>query len=131
MHLEVKQSTIPNGGKGLFTTIDRAKNEVLLEYTGDILTQRELDVEYPGDTRAVYVLQLRSGDNPLYIDSKDPQRSSVARYANDCSNSGNVKCNAEFVNNYDAWITLVATRNIAAGEEIFASYGPQYWSAAE
>ena len=41
LQVEIKDSTIPNGGKGLFTTIPRKKNEKIIDYEGDLLTKEE------------------------------------------------------------------------------------------
>lgn len=119
--LIVKTSTIPGAGKGLFTTIARAKNANIIEYTGEHLDRNALNQRYPGDRLAVYAMHINRNH---YVDARDPQRSSVARYANDCRRRA---CNNCRLSVYRGVITLKANRRIAAGEELFASYGRDYW----
>jgi hypothetical protein len=64
----------------------------------------------------------------LYVDPVDTRMK--ARYINDClSESG---YNVTFVSDCAGECArVVALRNIAAGEELFVSYGSQYWETSE
>ena len=65
---------------------------------------------------------------PMYIDAEDPNRSSWARYVNHADGSDSLSCNCELRTAAEpeprAW--LVATRDIASGEELHFDYGPRY-----
>jgi hypothetical protein len=43
-YLYVEDSQIPNAGKGLFTSIDIEKNEIISKFIGDILSDYEADI---------------------------------------------------------------------------------------
>jgi hypothetical protein len=40
-NLQIKKSTIPKAGLGLYTTIDRKKGEKICDYTGKLITTAE------------------------------------------------------------------------------------------
>lgn len=123
--LVVKTSTVPGAGKGLFTTVARQRGDVILRYTGERLTQAQLDSRY-GDRLALYAVivdHTDRGSQRRYIDATDPQHSSVARYINDCKRR---RCNTDFHTDGEN-VDVVANRRIAAGDEVFVSYGSEYW----
>lgn len=77
--LEVKAS--PVHGFGVFATDKIATHVTLGSYTGDRLSQSQLEKLYPGDTLATYVIQ--SANDPDYIiDACSPIRSGWTRYIN-------------------------------------------------
>lgn len=130
MHLQVKDSTIPGAGKGLFAAKLPGKNkqkrvvfranQIIAPYTGEKLTKKQLDQRYPGDTLGQYVLQL---SKDRYIDARKTD-SSVARYANSCQKTSK-KCNAKLANNTGN-LKVKPNVNIKEGEEILTSYGKEY-----
>lgn len=84
--LEIKRSTIPNAGLGLFTTQACVKGTVLCEYKGVSLSNAELKHLYPLPwVVAPYVAKTPWGA----IDACDPNPSSAtyskARFINDCT----------------------------------------------
>jgi SET domain-containing protein len=122
--LEVKKSTIPNAGKGLYTKRDIKKGERFIEYLGEIISWEECDVRAEKDEGG-YVFYI---SRKKCIDAFHTPEA-LARYANDAN--GLVKipgirnnCVYE-IYKHRGWIK--ATRNIKAGTEIFVSYGAQYW----
>ncbi len=122
--LEVKTSKLPNSGKGLFTKRDIKKGERIVEYLGEVITEKELDKRAENDIYgyAFYISSKKCVD--AYYTPKE-----LARYANDAAGIGRVK---GIRNNsiYEIWKNrgwIKATRNIKAGEEIFVSYGAGYW----
>jgi SET domain len=145
--LEVRPTLLPlgPGQRGLFAACAFAAHEFLVEYRGRRVTEDQLDALYGrGDqTSAPYSIALRH--YPMIIDAALKSESSVARYANDCRPEtvrflqgaklehtvpqplGN---NAAFVE-LCGRIFLRAVRPIEAGEEIFASYGEDYWGSAD
>src|SRR3990172_4537007 len=42
----VKESTIPNAGKGLFAAKEFEPNDLIVDYGGEVLTKREIDKRY-------------------------------------------------------------------------------------
>jgi hypothetical protein len=105
---------------GLFTTVPRRKDENIIAYTGEQLSRRALNERYPGDRLAAYAVQITK---ERFVDARDPQRSSVARYANDCRRG---VCNCRF-SVHNGVVSLRATRAIPAGSELFVRYGADYW----
>lgn len=122
--LEVKKSTIPNSGKGLFTKRDIKKGERFVEYLGEIITWKECDIR-AGKDEGGYVFYISR--NKCIDAFHTPEE--LARYANDANGLVKIQgirnnCVYEIYKG-SGWIK--ATRNIKAGTEIFVSYGAQYW----
>ena len=121
--LRVMTSGIPNAGMGLFTLKDIKKNDKIVRYQGDHLTQAQVDARYPGDVTAQYVY---CGNSRNCIDGRKTN-SSVGRYSNDARGS-NQRNNARLVwDSQRRQANLRATRKINLGREVLASYGPAYW----
>jgi SET domain-containing protein len=122
--LIVKRSTLPQSGKGLFTKRDIKKGERFVEYLGEIVTEKELDRRAEKDIYgyAFYISKNRCID-AFYTPNE------LARYANDAQGISKIKglknnCSYVVYKN-SGWIE--AQKNIKAGEEIFVSYGKEYW----
>ena len=119
--LVVKDSTIPNSGKGLFTTKFIPKGTRIVEYKGRATTWKE--VKNDSDNGYIYTI-----DNDHVIDAKTYTKA-LARYANDARGLGRVKGitnNCTYTNDgFKAYIESV--KDIPAGAEIFVSYGKEYW----
>lgn len=122
-HLVVKKSRLPNAGKGLFTKRDIPKGTRVVEYKGRIQPWRDVKDEDGINGYLMYINRnvVINGLNAL---------KTLARYANDAGGLVRVKGirnNSEFVSEGKRCF-IEATRNIKAGEEIFASYGREYWT---
>jgi len=128
MALIVKTSTLPNSGKGLFTTKAIKKGERIIEYLGEIIDWKEYEkrVERDEDGYLFFVNKKHC------IDAwNTPQHK--ARYANDAAGLSKVK---GLTNNSVYEIDgnkcfIVATKNIDAGQEIFVSYTKEYWDCVK
>jgi SET domain-containing protein len=126
MALLVKTSQLPNSGKGLFTTTAIKKGERVIEYEGEIIDWKEYEkrVELDKDGYLFFINKKHC------IDAfNTPQFK--ARFANDASGLGKVKgmknnCVYDIVKKQ---CYILATKDIAAGEEIFVSYGKDYWDS--
>ncbi|MGQ0828289.1 MAG: SET domain-containing protein [Bacteroidota bacterium] len=122
--LEVKPSRIPKAGKGLFTKRDIKKGERVVEYLGEIITDKECEKRAEKDQFG-YVFYI---NKKKCIDAQHVPEA-LARYANDAR--GLVKIKG--VNNnasYEIWQNrgwITAEKNIKAGSEILVSYGAEYW----
>lgn len=129
--LEIRTSTIPNAGKGLFTTQTISKGTIVCNYTGarhDYQSQKLIK------DRA-YVLKLQNGypkhdrRNDGFVDARTTL-AVLARYINDPQyDEKKVNVKFEHIQETGIWhCPVVAQRDIDAGEELFISYGPRYWS---
>lgn len=124
MALIVKTSLLKNAGKGLFTTKAIKKNTRVIEYKGEIIDWKEYTkrVKEHKDGYLFYI------NKKVCIDAY-PTPQYKARFANDAAGLARVKGirnNAVYeVEGNKCYIK--ATRNIAAGEEIFVSYTKEYW----
>jgi SET domain-containing protein len=122
--LEVKQSQIPGGGRGLYTLKAVPKGRAVVEYTGERRTPQEFERD-----PSLYGIALTKSK---IIDARSTQ-SSVGRYANDCrtKNKKAKQCkgnNTKFAGDIRKQkVRLRATRKIKPGEEVFVSYGRSYW----
>ncbi|HVF98169.1 MAG TPA: SET domain-containing protein-lysine N-methyltransferase [Flavisolibacter sp.] len=119
--LEIKPSTIPGAGKGLFTKTSIAKGTRIVEYKGEIKTWDEVRLEHSN----AYIYFLK----PNYIIDARNHPNTLARYVNDAKGLVQTKGktnNAQFMND-GLRVYLVATKNIAEEEEILVAYGKAYW----
>lgn len=122
-HLVVKKSRLPKAGKGLFTKRDIPKGTRVVEYKGRIQPWREVKDEDGINGYLMYI-------NRNVVINGLKALKTLARYANDAGGLVRVegiRNNSEFVSEGKRCF-IEATRNIKAGEEIFASYGREYWT---
>jgi len=120
--LVVKRSTIPNSGKGLFTKKAIPKGTRIVEYKGKKTTWKDVDHD---NGRNGYIYYINRNN---VIDAQ-PYPKALARYANDANGIVRIKGitnNAQYVND-DMKVYIEATKDIAAGAEIFVKYGKEYW----
>lgn len=119
--LEVKESNILGAGKGLFTNQFIPKGTRIAEYKGKVRPWKE--VQY--DDSNYYIFYV----NEDHIIDAGRHKKSLARYINDAKGLKKIKGlnnNAEFVVD-NLKVFVQAKRDIAAGAEIFAAYGKEYW----
>jgi len=119
--LEVKDSSIPGAGKGLFTSKFIAKGTRIVEYKGKIRTWEEVKL----DDSNYYIFYV----NENHIIDAASYKRSPARYINDAKGLQRInglKNNAEFICE-GLRVFVDATRDIPAGAEIFVGYGKDYW----
>ncbi|RYZ30427.1 MAG: SET domain-containing protein [Chitinophagaceae bacterium] len=120
--LEIKTSTIPDAGKGLFTKVFIAKGTRIVEYKGTVTTW---DVVKDDPTNA-YIYFVKPNH---VIDARDHPKM-MARYVNDAKGLVRNKArrnNAQFQND-GLRVYIVATKNIEPGEELLVEYGQKYWN---
>ncbi len=119
--LEVKKSTIPGAGQGLFTKIFIEKGTRIVEYKGRLTKWKEVENDYKNS----YIYSINSKD---VIDAKTYKKA-LGRYANDASgvvrNKG-VPNNSQYVSD-GLKIYIEAIKDIPAGSEILVAYGKEYW----
>ena len=118
--LDIKPSNIKNGGNGLFS-LQNIPNETMIGYyKGDILSGNNKVTDYSFQISKKY-----------FIDAKEFPRCYIAMI-NDAKNS-------QFVNNCEFRIIekkikknnkicLYSIKDIKRCDELFASYGDEYWT---
>ena len=122
--LEVKESTIPHAGLGLFTTKDRKKGENICTYSGKIILEMsDSDSETEREPYiGRYVLQVQ---NNILIDAA--RTDSEGRYINSARGTRK-KNNVQAVWDRKKKIANIRARQkIKAGEELLMGYGSAYW----
>ena len=122
-YLFVSTSQLPNSGKGLYSSINIHKDEIIAEYKGEIISnERALKRAKLGHD--AYFVSMPNGD---VMDSRKTK--CFAKYANDARASENTpfKNNAQIAYDENHKICLIATKKIKEGEEIFCGYGFRYW----
>lgn len=121
-NLIVKRSTIPNAGKGLFTKTYIPKGTRIIEYKGKVTSWKDADHD---DGNNLYIFYV----NRNHVINAADNKKLLARYANDAKGLSKIKGlrnNSEYVNEKTR-VFIIATRDIAAGSEIFVGYGADYW----
>ena len=114
-------STIPGGGKGLFATRDFAKGERICPYGGALLTAREIDDRYPGDTLAPYAVKVfHDAYRDAACDRGIGSMANGMRWKRDC--------NAELFATKGKVLWLRAIRAIRTGDEILNHYQSDYFA---
>lgn len=122
-YLYADPSQILGAGLGLYTAIKIFKDEIIAVFDGELLTIQEIE-NRKKENRNAYFIDLVSGG---VLDSMNTE--CFAKYANDANGSikSNFKNNAFITLNEKDKPCIVATRAIKPGEEIFCSYGENYW----
>jgi SET domain-containing protein len=122
----IKKSLIPGAGNGLFAVVKIKKGEVIGHLGGRLLEEFPQGNHYVG---ALIECAQKEAHPYKYLDSKD-QGANVSRI-----NFAPSKINGMDTNFQNAGIKrlckspyfeFVALKDIAAGEEIWSSYGPNY-----
>ena len=115
---EVRPSTIPNAGNGLFALVHISLEDTIGYYTGKILDNNDfLDANRPSSDYILYLCKnhIILGEGPL---------ANYTRYINHSSKNPNA-----FLITSTRWKTarIEAIKSILPGEEIFYNYGDDYW----
>ncbi|HZH97195.1 MAG TPA: SET domain-containing protein [Flavisolibacter sp.] len=121
-YLEIKTSTIPGSGLGLFTKEFIPKGAHVIEYKGRITTWKNADKDEGRNAYLFRVKQYHTLDARPYLKAK-------ARYANDANGFTRVKGlknNCVYVIE-GLRVFVEAVKDIPAGSEILVDYGKEYW----
>ena len=125
--VKIDTSSIPNAGRGLFTTKAFAKNVPIMRLDYQRLTQQETDARYDYDNvvgTAPYGISLNAHVKNTVADAACIRN--APSFANDSRDN---RINARFqYHNKKVW--LRTTKAIPANKEIFIRYGAQYWQGA-
>ena len=122
--LRVKRSSLPDAGKGLFTTKPIKKGTRIVEYKGRVTSWSEVDHDKGANGYILYVKRNH------VIDAR-PFKKAKGRFANDARGLKKIK---GLVNNSDyieegMRVYIEAKKDIPAGAEILVDYGKDYWDA--
>lgn len=121
--VELKPSKIAGAGTGLFAKKRIKEGQFICWYFGVLVDKDMVDNGYYDSD---YLLKNPNPEkSDLIIDAHDPL-SCFGRYANDSLHLRKNNSDFEFYTDiYSA--SLVATKNIKKGEEIYVSYGSEFW----
>lgn len=103
-------------GLGLFADEDIKKREIIIEYTGRELSEKEKEIE-DGGNENMYIFEISSKKT---IDGSGKEN--IARYAN---HSCDANAESEIIRDR---VFLRAVKNISKGEEITFDYGPEFFN---
>ena len=130
-NVEVGVSTIPNAGSGLFAKKDFKKFDYVCAYEGPVIP---IDVANATDgDGAMYMLQHTFNNNISVAIDAQAENSCFGRYCNDpidlkmCNVLVTDKNHRLLHNGQWGVIDMLADKPIKAGDEIFFSYGIEYW----
>ena len=127
--VQVKQSNIPNAGKGLFAKKEYRNNDLIGHYRGQVLSNRQHSRRYGASQKdqGPYSLQVRKD---TVVDS------SCHRFVMSMAN-GTARqrdANARFVSRMNSEtsgkVAVRATKRIRIGDEILVHYGRDYFRVA-
>src|SRR5688572_23961937 len=119
--LEVKKSTLPGAGLGLFTKSNISKGTRIVEYKGRRTVWKEVENDYKNG----YIYTI----DPQHVIDAKTYKKALARYANDAQGmvkKNGVRNNARYVVD-GLKVFIQAVKDIPMGSEIFVSYGKEYW----
>jgi len=122
--VEMRPSSIPGAGTGVFAKKDIPNNTELGIYRGEYLTNSEFHNRYDDSGLGTYVLtidDLDGSDKKSYVDGI--KKGNWITLINSPKGTLN-KVNVIFYSDGKA----LAKRNIKAGEELFVGYGSKYWN---
>ena len=149
--VEIKPSLISNAGKGVFATMDCKEGELLTCYPGDVLLQNSGFTGLPDDLKndedklqsrlSRYCIGVTDDYAIMGLPELDQDMAYVGHMINDAARppvteadlenyttESDRLANAEIVSLEDLHMVAIATRDIKKGEEIYGSYGIQYWT---
>ncbi len=126
--VEIRPSSIPGAGLGLFAIADIPKGTIIDMYHGTRLTKKELE---EGDSvESMYIMQINKN---LYIDSS--KEKCIVAFTNDArglNRTPGVRNNCYFALSPDNKNMLMKTsKSIKAGSELFTFYGATYWNVVK
>jgi len=128
-HLKIKNSTLPNAGKGLFAmnpaleanALIFRQGDLIIDYQGEFIDDAELEDRY-GDHTGVYAARLKR--NVVEDCACERGVGSIANQANRANgNNAILRANYQI---HPQRIQVKATRDIRNNREIFVNYGDEY-----
>ena len=138
-NFEVKESTIPDSGKGVFAKRDFKQGSIICEYKGVLMPIEQYKRGMVGDDRSIgyndkYQLVGYPDNLGAYINDIVVFREYTVDELKKCIRENKYpmhegkQYNCDYLGKFNR-IWVIATSDIEAGNELFASYGPDYWHA--
>ena len=136
MTIEVKDSTIDNAGKGIYSTSLIRKGGLICEYPGEIFTDEDKKfhsadhtyrIEIPAETSQTGHTVKRFLDAKKVPLDHAIQTQKLAHIANDRIVGNNAIFDLTYMDDGSIKVHLIAEQPIYPGNEIFVSYGLSYW----
>ena len=150
---EVRESTMPDAGLGLFAAEAIPPNKYLFSYEGERLDEDGYFSRYPdGQGRYVAVideqlpilplvslfqdddksaLKLKRMCEPTYIDGIDESKSNLARFMNSNSIDPNIRWIKQRFGKQAGTMHFYTIDKVEVGDELNFDYGSNYWDAVE
>jgi|688.fasta_scaffold216779_5 hypothetical protein len=121
--VEVRLSKIEGAGLGLFAKTKIKKGDLISEFTGKLV--RNDDSEYWSQKEEFLYLIFWDENHKLDVEPSD----CLAKYANDAVGLKKTKGlkNKSKIVWHDDRLFLMATKDINREDEVYVSYGKQYW----
>lgn len=118
---EIRESSIPGAGSGVFAKIKIPKNTPVGIYIGEYTKSRDRD------PLSKYVWKAGRSD---YIDAKKIT-SCMMRYVNDNHDKKAINCEAVYHEDVDVCMCLryISCKDINCNDEIFVEYGEDFWKS--
>ena len=123
---EIRESTIPGAGEGLFLTEAAVHDEAIARYSGELLSEVEAK-----KLKSAYTVRI-SADQYLCATRKNDWEGKKAN----CARKSRRVCNARFASNgvcnfceksRKHWIKIFAVGSIDPQDEVLPDYGDEYW----
>ena len=126
---EVRTSLLKDAGWGLFANKKISEAKEVCSYEGVEVTADQLHSDYADRDYVAEAVVDHVEKTRIYIDSIN-EASCYGRFANDCIDDHLINAKILWIHErkgHPGGLRLVATRDIAAGEEIYVSYSLEYW----
>lgn len=128
-NLYIEDSQLKNSGLGVYTNDDIPENTIIDEYRGELIES----FDFVSNPYSFTILQPDKENNikGLFIDPSKLPRCYMAMI-NDASLETKFTNNCDFEPDIEnKKVYVVSTRDIGAGEELFVSYGEDYWASPQ
>lgn len=118
LHVDIRPSTIPGAGKGLFALQEFNSGDLVVPYKGEVITKAQMDERY-SDGLAPFALQINKN---TYIDSACQR--GTASFINTNPKHNNARFSVySGRSGHPPGATVRATKKIPVDAEIFVDYG--------
>lgn len=123
-NVEIRLSKIKDAGFGVFAKTNIKKGDLISEFTGKLV--RNDDYDYWSKKEQFLYLIYWDENHKLDVENSD----CFAKYANDACGINKIKGlkNNSKIAWHDDRLFLKAIKDIEKGEEIYVSYGKEYWN---
>ena len=126
-YIEVRKSSIPSAGMGVFAKESLSEGQRIGEYKGQLISREEFKGKK--DTYYVFEVSRKVGKSykTFYIDARYKKYSNILRYVN----GARTTTQKRFINvrayQYGGKIYYKTLKPLRKGEELLLDYGDSYW----